>query len=957
MSKKRTLDLKSKLNLNQIIINASKRYTGFFDNYECLSFTSQISLQEYQQEALKSAFIALDLFYNDNDFLISQYAQFDKNFKQEDSNRASFWMATGSGKTIVMIKLISLLHTWIQEGKIPKKPIMLLAPNDNILYQFKERIRDYNNHQVKELGVRELRQFESAGSLFDENLVYISRSDLLDIDENVGKDSKAKRLNFANFHNDGGWYILLDEAHRGETRNSVRKQYINKLARGSKEDKESKRDKLEELKKGGFIFNFSATFDDELDLQTCAFNYNLEKFNREGYGKNIAVLDSHLKAFKDAQNDTEKIERIVESFILFWAIKKSKENLFEEFKNLNLKESLLYHNPLIIAVSDKVNTQEAGIKLYFEAIIKVLKNELENFKEIAKNLYEKLKETRLYYGESYLSEDFLKLIEKVDLDELRKNVFHAKEHAHCEACKIKNNPKELVFKAKNSNKPFLLLNIGNTREWEKEYIQTLGIDMGEDLTQGYFNTINDEDSPINIMLGSKVFSEGWDSNRVNMICFINIGSKNAKKYVLQTVGRGVRIEPFKHTRKRLENAIHIYGIKDKIKAQNEGLESLFIMASDKEALKSILEQIEHFSMKNALKGFKKTGHFKPLYVPKYKESQLKDKSYQISKSDYERLLCAIDSYDEDVLLLSKDLKSEDFGLSTLCKVRNKQDLDIKDTTEQFKTKESLEILQILDNFFHSSCEEFDTFTELNDEICHFERFSSVLDSKIVDEINEKIKNLVSQSHKPIENKETLESKNVPKEYIDMILKAQQDEQKDTTKEGYVLDVSLKEHYYIPLIYKGGGADITCAINEKSEIDFLEDLKAYIQRSNNALKAYDWCFSKLVENVDKIYIPYFDKEAQGTRKFYPDFIFWLRHKDTKHYEILFIDPKGLEHESNPRYKAEGFESVFKTSCANFEKDKIKVRLFYYNKDRENLSKELEPYVRTSVEEIFKCMIEN
>ena len=82
-----------------------------------------------------------------------------------------------------------------------------------------------------------------------------------------------------------------------------------------------------------------------------------------------------------------------------------------------------------------------------------------------------------------------------------------------------------------------------------------------------------------------------------------------------------------------------------------------------------------------------------------------------------------------------------------------------------------------------------------------------------------------------------------------------------------------------------------------------------------------------------------------------------HKDTKHYEILFIDPKGLKYESNSRDKAEGFESVFKNSRTNFEKDKIKVRLFYYNKDRENLSKELEPYVRTSAEGIFKCMIEN
>lgn len=31
--------------------------------------------------------------------------------------------------------------------------------------------------------------------------------------------------------------------------------------------------------------------------------YNLEKFNKDGFGKNIAVLDSNLKAFKDSSED------------------------------------------------------------------------------------------------------------------------------------------------------------------------------------------------------------------------------------------------------------------------------------------------------------------------------------------------------------------------------------------------------------------------------------------------------------------------------------------------------------------------------------------------------------------------------------------------------------------------------------------------------------------------------
>ena len=149
-----------------------------------------------------------------------------------------------------------------------------------------------------------------------------------------------------------GWYILLDEAHKGDSKDSVRKSYFNTLARGFK------RDNIEFSNNdfsNGFIFNFSATFDSEIDLITCAFNYNLERFNNDGYGKNIAVLDS---------DSPEKIERIIESFIIFTAIKLSKNTLLEKYKSENKKENLLYHNPLIIAVSDKVNTEDAGVKLY-----------------------------------------------------------------------------------------------------------------------------------------------------------------------------------------------------------------------------------------------------------------------------------------------------------------------------------------------------------------------------------------------------------------------------------------------------------------------------------------------------------------------------------------------------------------------------------------------------------------
>ncbi|WP_300718580.1 DEAD/DEAH box helicase family protein [Helicobacter sp. UBA3407] len=932
--------LEKKLILKEILAPKIQNFESLFASLEFGSFSHSISLQEYQITALKSAIAALSLYTQSPDSLYQSYLECGlEGITKEQMNTASFWMATGSGKSIVMIKFIALLHDLFALKTLPAKPIMLLVPNDKILEQFKAHIKEYNTYQSKIITLKDLKDYESVSygtSLFDENIVFIGRSDLLDTSENVGKDSRAKRLNYKNFLGDEGWIVLLDEAHKGDSKDSVRKGYIRDLAEGNGESNK------------GFIFNFSATFSDNFDLQTCAFNYNLERFNLQGYGKNIAVLDSDLKSFRDKEKNEEQIVKILESFILFCAIKKHREFIIKTFDSIQRDKPLIYHQPLIIAVADKVNTQDAGIKLYFEAILQILKED-RDITSLAQNLYENLSQNQnLYFDENMrLDEEFLELIQTMDSKTLRKEIFYAKEASMIEACRIKGNAKEIVFKSKNAKEPFLLLNIGSIKEWEKQYLQHLGVESGEDITSGYFQSINEEASPIQIMIGSKVFSEGWDSNRVNMISFINIGSKNAKKYVLQTIGRGVRIEPFKGVRKRLAKCdVLDYHQKESLCKGSLGIETLFIMASQKEAIKGILEGIEEFIQNHPLNGFKRNKTFQPLLVPKYRDSGEMQRIYHISQSDFNAIQDYIESFDVDVLLLQTNLKARDLGYSTLRKIQEKMNdktqedsIKIIGDTKQLEAKN---VLRTLDTFFHSAQQKFDRFESLQDEICHFEKFSSTLDSIIVEEINKKIRELVTARN--AETREDLESKGVPKEYIETILQAQQNEKRAEVY-GYVLDSSLQEHYYNPLVIdERQDGRIVYAIKEKSEVDFLKELQKYVKEKNNALKEYEWCFSKIVENVDSIYIPYFDSQNQAYRKFYPDFIFWLRHKQSKEYKIIFIDPKGLTHEVNARDKAQGFENIF-------GKGNEKVRLFYFNQDKKSVSKTLQDYVKSSLAEIF------
>lgn len=955
MSKK---NIESRLLLNQII-KESYRDLSSYSKIDFSKFSHGLKLADYQQEALKYAIASLELYYDDvgDEKLIYKYNAFKKMGHSiplpEFFNRASFWMATGSGKTIVMIKLIEILYLLQKNGKIEKKPTMLLVPNDKILNQFKQRIQDYNQFNPTPIRVFEFREYESnVLELYDDINIFIGRSDLLDIEENVGKKSDAKRLNYKNLLSPSGWYILLDEAHRGDSKDSIRKEYINQLARGVG----SERIEYEgEEKERGFIFNFSATFSDELDLQTCAFNYNLEKFNQDGYGKNIAILDEKLQ-FKEDEDDEEKINRVIESFIIFGAIKKSKKILFEKYISQSSKP-LIYHNPLMISVSDEVNTPKAGIKLYFDAILRVMGSKIENFEIIKKQILEKLGSQKLYFSPISLSSEFLEILRKITLDEVRESVFHSKEISTCEACRIKSNSKELVFKSKNADKPFLLLNIGDTKKWEKDYISSLGIELIEDLSQGFFENINDEDSPINIMMGSQVFKEGWDSNRVNFINFINIGSKEAKKYVLQTIGRGVRIEPFKNIRKRLKASEIEYEIKERVSGYESGLETLFVMATHSNAIKLIVEKIQDLRTQAPLKGIQKTKTFSPLLVPKYQEVERK-KIYKIAEEDFKNLRGYIKSFDEDVLLLNEEMRSVDMGYSTIQKIIQEDESIQKTGGKQDKSPK--EMLQVIDTFFVCKQKGLKEFRELEEEICHFERFTSTLDPRTIEGINKGIEKLLKSS-----DKETLIKQEKDKlrdgiididAYTQNIRKIENENFDDKFKNeeyGYTFSKELKEHYYLPIIIADSpqNNEISYVIRHDSEKRFLEDLKNYLRDDNHALKKYSWCFSRLVENVDEIYIPYLDNKLQMERMFFPDFIFWLQDKEKGEYKIIFVDPKGLEHEAGARDKAMGFQDIFRDKNFEYAGQRVGVELVFYNKGDKN-KPNLEEYIKGSISEIFE-----
>lgn len=98
-------------------------------------------------------------------------------------------------------------------------------------------------------------------------------------------------------------------------------------------------------------------------------------------------------------------------------------------------------------------------------------------------------------------------------------------------------------------------------------------------------------------MGSRSFYEGWDSNRPNVITFINIGTgTDARKFVLQSVGRGTRIEPLRGKRRRLASLVNAGEIDDLLFQQAKpflpAIESLFIFGTNRTALESVFKELD-----------------------------------------------------------------------------------------------------------------------------------------------------------------------------------------------------------------------------------------------------------------------------------------------------------------------------------------------------------------------------
>lgn len=866
-------------------------------------------------------------------------------------NRMSFWMATGSGKTVVLIKLIALLDKLKQFKLIPNNDILILTYREDLIEQIKQHIKEFNKKATRKIKFWDLKEYDKvkrgAVLTFKENInIFIYRSAL------ISDKTKEKLLGFEDIENKGSWYVLLDEAHKGDKEDSKRQLYYSLISRN------------------GFLFNFSATFTDPWDFITTVYNFNLDTFIRKGYGKNVYLSQQELNVFKDKGdfNDKNKQKIILKSLIFLAIIKTTKKIIDEKLQRK------VYHNPLLVALVNSVNIKDSDLEIFFKELEKIAVGKVDKtiFEEAKTEIIEELLEHSQYvFGNENIvfAENTIK---KLMVKDLLEEVFNAGSFGKIEVIKIPQNKEELIFKLKTSDQPFALIKIGDISPWLKDKLENYEINESYD-NKSYFRTISDDNNSVNILMGSRAFYEGWDSNRPNVMIFINIGKGNAKKYLTQSIGRGVRIEPIQKKRKRLlplkrENDITAIEMYSKLEQHDISLiETLFVLGTKKKNVQQILESIK-YERKSSGEVIQLEENeeirTKELLIPIYKERKGVTTVTELPKFEGDRKLLSefLDWIGDERILYALFSHEESISPETIQRAKGFLE---NGRFLPFNGKDVYSQMRKLMNHVNITLRDLEKFKRVTDEIVHFKRIRVTLETRELQKLKaliEKVKNYEDPSKKEEELKKLLQENKLDLDTYTAKIKQLtrfSNEEEFTANSATLRIKHLVNHYYLPVILseKEKVNYINHIITVESEKRFIEQLERTIQKVNTPLNHFDWwMFCKLDEHVDEVHIPYYNKAHNKIERFKPDFIFWLKKEDN--YFIVFVDPKGTKH-TDYEYKVDGYRFIFEENNGKkvFTKDQlnIKVYLYLFTEDVNRLSEGYKNYWFDDFENLMKNFI--
>ncbi len=834
-------------------------------------------------------------------------------FKESDLNKLAFWNATGSGKTLLMhVNIKQYLYYAQKHTKGHESKILLITPNEPLSHQ---HLLDFHLSGIP-------------ANIFTKNQSGMFSGKEVEIIEvsKLSGESKDKTVAVDSFetHN----LVLVDEGHGGMSGDQWKKF-------------------RDQLSKTGFAFEYSATFGQAISAaakgkkeeltqeysKSILFDYSYKYFYEDGYGKDYRILN--LKEDNvDFKNKylTANLLSFYQQLLIF----KNKPELATQFR---------LFKPLWVFVGSSVNAVRTENKKETSDVLDIvhfisdfLKNKDDYTKNIGLILNNKAglldaKGYSIFEGSfAYLTE--LELTPDEIFEGINREVFHNNNiGANLYLDNLKGANGELGLRVGDTDKYFGVINVGDEKKLHDLAMANGILGTEKDFSESLFAQINNAKpkQEVNILIGSKKFTEGWSSWRVSSMGLMNIG-KSEGSQIIQLFGRGVRLQGYEFSLKRslgLDDYQRPENLKQ-VRAHLRPLETLQIFGVKANYMERFKELLEEEGLPT------NAGDWITITIPtqnkldiaasdlkliQVKESEnFKRKeiiSLELNTDVFRNKQVEVDWYPKiDTLESSKSNKAE--TSKDICYL-NQTHLSLVDWTrvyfeiQNFKASKGFPNLEIELNhvkqivssnlwyriFIPRDKMEFGTLKNIS----VWQELTIVLLKKYVEQYYLYFKNRFNAEH--IETRKLSSTDDNLILQYDIRLNKNEDVD-DIEKKFVKLKTDLTEssfktlqianqieafdhlmHLYKPLVYLGKGYEskvqvFPVALND-AENQFMKDIEVQIDMIKES-KGIEEVF--LLRNQSKKGIGFF---ADGNN-FYPDFILWIK-KGKKQY-LTFIDPKGI-----------------------------------------------------------------
>ncbi|MBW0365866.1 DEAD/DEAH box helicase family protein [Ensifer adhaerens] len=880
-----------------------------------------------------------------------------RNYTADDLNKLAFWNATGSGKTLILqINILQFLH-YFQAGNSNLFPdrIILLTPNEGLSRQHLE--------EFKESGIN--------AHVFDKNQTGSLFKGWVDVIEVTKLADEMGDKTVATGAFEGNNLVLVDEGHRGAgTAGGV---WMTRRAA---------------LVKGGFAFEYSATFSQSVAKGVTVAKAEediLKAKVKRLFDKTLRQLDETERAQLQLTADDRaraRIEGIREayakavlidySYKYFYADGYGKESLilnlddkgYDKSGNLYFTACLLsfyqqlwlwdshrdkiddfnIEKPLLVFVGNTVSGEDSDILDVIKFLAWFLNTPQQAIPWIADLIADK---ARLLdpKGNDIFAGRFIPLMQRdaqAIYDDVLKCLFNAEARQRLKLVNLKNSKGELALRVGSAD-PFGLINIGDDSGFFKNAEDIADFDSGaDDFGTGLFGTINQPESKLNVLIGSRKFTEGWSSWRVSTMGLLNMGQGEGSQ-IIQLFGRGVRLKGRGMSLKRSLPADRPKG------AHLERLETLNIfgvranyMATFKDYLKEegitpsddIIQldfptqtnlpkdtRLKTLKLKdgykdNQIKGFKRV-HFPTLYeVPN--EFAGKIKPPHVILDLYPRVEAISTKTDNAVRAADRRHRGKLSPHAIAC-----FDWDeIFDALQTYKLLKSWSNLRVdkdalvkfclADNSWYTL---FIPEAELNvSGFADVQKQQSIMVQLLTDytdrfyqalklayegqfydiaHITEDAGSIVKLYEFEIENNDDGLEYKKRIETLKAIVAAGDIGQASSWNAPHMVAISFNQHLYYPLLSPQPNANLPfkmrpMAISEPSEIQFVQDVMAFYNSpaGKENLKGLSLYLLRNADNRSK------GLGFATAGNFYPDFLLWLVDDASGKQWLSFIDPKGI-----------------------------------------------------------------